>query len=320
MTAARSFSICALALALLISRSASAADADAARDELRAGYALKQQGDCRGALPHLLASYRLDPKPKALLNAADCEQRLGELVAARTHAQDGLDLATRLGDAELAAVARDQLAAVDRRVARITISAADALPVSVSLDGAAVSIATVAMVNPGRHDIVVRAVSHLDRTYPVTLGEGARETIEVSAGEPIATPSPVAVEPLAPREERTNAPSSINGRRLVAITLGGAGVVAVGIGSVFGVVAVAKNGDSNANGHCNATSCDATGRDLRNTALSDASASTWLIGLGLPAIVGGGIWYLMEPSDGTRISLGPMVGPSSGGLKVGGAW
>ncbi len=73
--------------------SARADDAPAAIDELKQGYALKRAGHCPEAIPHFLASYRAEPKPKALLNLADCEQQTGDLLSARGYATQGRDLA-----------------------------------------------------------------------------------------------------------------------------------------------------------------------------------------------------------------------------------
>src|SRR5689334_179487 len=60
-------------------------DQMAARAQLRQGYALKQQGKCKEAVPYLEESARLDRQPKTLLNLGDCEQSLGHLAAAQAH-------------------------------------------------------------------------------------------------------------------------------------------------------------------------------------------------------------------------------------------
>ncbi|HEY6459343.1 MAG TPA: hypothetical protein VIY73_04305 [Polyangiaceae bacterium] len=94
-------------------RLARADDAASALAELKLGYALKKDGNCRDAVPHFLASQRLAPSDKALLNLADCELRLGDVAAARTHAVAGLDLARQHKDDELAAIAQAQIVAID---------------------------------------------------------------------------------------------------------------------------------------------------------------------------------------------------------------
>ncbi len=112
-------------------------DSANAVDELKAGYALKQAGNCTEAIPHFLASYRADPKPKALLNLADCLAQTSDLLSARGYATQGRDLADQQHDAELTGVADDQLAAIDKRLPRLTIRIASAAPPDskVSRDG-----------------------------------------------------------------------------------------------------------------------------------------------------------------------------------------
>ena len=329
----RSLSLIALVGSVVLAASpAWATDTDAARDELRAGYALKQTGDCHAALPHLLASYGLDPKPKAVLNAADCEQRLGDLVSARVHAVQGLALARRGGDAELTAVAEGQLADIEKRIAQLTIVPIGGVAAIVLIDGMAWDSSAPTYLNPGSHTITVRASGRADRSYPMTLGEGAHERIEVTVGGTLDQAPPVARTPArhdldpagATAEHRGGADGAAFGtRKIVALSIGGAGLVAVVVGGGFGLAAISKNGESNSNGHCDAAGCDPTGKQLRNDALSDASASTWLVGLGLVAVAGGVVLYMTTPSDArssAQIEVLPLAGPALNGLGLRGAW
>ena len=125
-----------LAFAFL-SLSSAPAGADDALGELKTGYALKQAGRCAEAIPHFTRSFELDPKPKAILNLADCEAQTGDLVDARSHAARGGELASQVDDTKLQSVAADQLAAIDTRLPKLTIRLAAGSPpgCSVTLDG-----------------------------------------------------------------------------------------------------------------------------------------------------------------------------------------
>jgi hypothetical protein len=309
------------------------ADDSPAVVELKAGYALKQSGDCREALPHLLASYQFDAKPKAILNASDCEQRLGDLVTAEKYAREGLDLATREGDAELAAVARDQLMSVERRVGHLAVVLAGGAAATVAIDGVTVvSLPGPVVLNPGPHQIVVHAAGYADQSYAVTLGEGERQRIEVTAGEALVAEEARtdSAQSIPQRIATTNegptppATSAISTRQMIGLTLGGAGLVTVIIGSVFGLNAISKNSESNAGGHCDSTGCDPTGVSLRNAALSDATISTVLFGAAFAAISGGVALYLTGPTPTTAVhahlNLAPVLGRSAGGLGLRGTW
>ena len=252
--------LAAFALATLAPRAARAADPPDALEELKRGYALKQGGDCRAAIPHFAASHRLAPSAKALLNLADCELRVGDLAAARAHAEEGGALARRQQDAELTAVADTQLAAIDEKQPRVAPKP------------------------------------------PVAPGP--------SPASPPPAPPPVVPPPAAEGRDGS-------GQRTIAYVLGGAGLAGIAAGSVFGLVAISKNGSSNADGHCDATGCDPAGKQLRQDALSAATASTVAFGVGLAALAAGVVVYLTAP-DGVHV--GPAVGASYGGLVLGGHW
>ena len=167
-----------LACLMLSTAPARATDADAARDELKAGYELKQVGRCPEALPHFLAALRLDPNAKALLNLSDCEQHLGQLVEARAHAADGRELARRQNDVDLVAAATEQLAGIERRLPHLMIRLEATAPAAttVSIDGATVDSSRLGVpeaVNPGKHVITASAPGSTSKTFEVSLSEGA---------------------------------------------------------------------------------------------------------------------------------------------------
>jgi len=237
-------------------RFARADDAAPALEELKAGYALKKQGDCRDAVPHFVASQRLAPSAKALLNLADCELRLGDVVAARAHAVAGLELARQRNDDELAAIAQAQIVAIDAARAA--------------------------------------AARHATPLEPEPV-EPAPSTSQPQAPPPqnpdqSATPPP-ALRPASPRAEKTGTPTG----RVVAYVLGGAGVVGIGIGAGYGIDAISKNGASNAGGHCDSAGCDPAGKRLREQALSSATVSTVAFGVGLAALAAGIVLYAVTP-------------------------
>src|SRR6266478_3890052 len=108
---------------LLVSAVAQADNSDpaAARAQLQQGYALKQLGRCEEALPHFEESVRLDRQPKALVNLADCEEKLGKLAAAQAHFVEVRDLATAQGLEPLRSVAEQHLLTLDRRMPKLIV-------------------------------------------------------------------------------------------------------------------------------------------------------------------------------------------------------
>src|SRR4051812_7852759 len=84
-----------VACALLFASSpARAGDPAAAREQVKLGYQLAQDGKCVEAIPHFVESLRLDVKAVTLINLAACEEKtqkladaLGHWVEARARAQ-----------------------------------------------------------------------------------------------------------------------------------------------------------------------------------------------------------------------------------------
>lgn len=191
-------------------RFARADDAASALEELKVGYGLKKEGNCRDAVPHFVASQHLAPSAKALLNLADCELRLGDAAAARAHATEGLDLARQRKDDELAAVAQTQIDAIDA-----------------------------AQAAAARHP------SPLEAEHPPAPPQAQPNQPAVPPPAPgPQAPSAPQQAPAVP--EKASTPTG----RVVAYVLGGAGAVGIAVGAGYGIDAISKNNASNANGHC----------------------------------------------------------------------
>jgi hypothetical protein len=291
------------AATLLATRASYAGDPSAALDELKAGYELKKGGNCREALPHFTRSFELDAKPKALLNLADCEQRLGDLVVAQNHATQGRQLAQLQGDAELTGVADEQLAAIDKRLPRLAIRLAPGAPADsrVSRDGVLLELTSLGVlfgVNSGAHTIVVTAHGHAERRFDVTVAEGAHEQIGVEPGPTIAigraTPAAVASEHDTSQASRFLVYGAI-----------GVGAVGLTVGIATGLAAGSKH--SELEGECQPNG------DCPSSAQGDLdgfrSLKTWsTVGyvVGAAGLVGGAVLWLWLPKDR---SYGP--GPSA---------
>jgi hypothetical protein len=298
--------------------SAQSDDASDAVDELRQGYALKKDGNCRDALPHFARSVALDPKPKALLNRADCEAQMGDLVAAQGHAAQGLQLARQANDSDLMGVAEAQLAAVETKLPHLTIKLRAGAPAgsTVSRDGAAVDGALIGVataVNPGEHKVVVGAPGFSDRTFNVTLTEGANEAIVVQPGarlatasrpEPMETPTATGVDTQPPPETWPRRPLLYT-----ALAVGGAGLV---LGVTAGLVA---SGDhSTLQGECGSGStCDPKYSGDLDAFHTWRTISTIGYVVGALGVVGGGVLWFMAPQP-SHSSARLWFGPASAGL------
>ena len=211
-------------------------DAVTARAQLKEGYALKKDGKCAEAMPHLLESERLDPQSKTLLNLAECEDALGHLVDADAHLVEARDRARSEGRAELATIAEQRLALVDGRLPRLTIvlDPGATSSVQVERDGSVLGAASIGValpVDPGPHAVVARDGAAA-RRFEVTMREGETRTLAVSPTEGGSAAPPVAPSPSPGDGGSASSPSESHLPALVAL---GVGVAGLAVGTVFGV-------------------------------------------------------------------------------------
>ena len=317
--------LAALSFPALLGRNAFADDRSDALEELKAGYALKQAGHCQEAIPHFARSFELDATPKALLNRSDCEAHLGDLTSARSHARDGLTLAINRGDNELGRVATEQLAAIEKRLPRITIAPAPGAPSDcyVTLDGKAVDRPSLGMergINPGPHDVAVQAPGRSVRTFHVTIAEGEAEEVAIQPGPAVDTAAPGVTahsEParsmltLSDASTPSSRASTWSTPRVLAASVAGLGVASLAVGIVAGIAATTKH--ATLASECPGGKCAPIEQSELDAFHSLQTVSTvgYVIGA---AGIGGGVflWFAAPPSSSTGSRSGRLKPPSFG--------
>jgi serine/threonine-protein kinase len=94
-------------------------------------------------------------------------------------------------------------------------------------------------------------------------------------------------------------------------------VIGVGLGAYFGIRAISKNSD--ADGHCQTSGCDAAGVSLGDTAKQDAGASNIAFIAGGVLVATGAVLYLTGGrSEADRISLVPVLTPGVAAASISG--
>ncbi len=160
----------------------------------------------------------------------------------------------------------------------------------------------------------------------------------LSPAAPAAAPAPdstPSAAPPGPRTEATPAPSAaapdeggLGTRKIVALSLGGAGVVGLAAGSVFGLMAISQKNQQQSD--CASTaSCTSSGHAQalgdHSSAVSDGTISTVGFLAGGALLVAGAVVYLTDggsarPATTTGMVLTPSVGPAGAGLSLGGSF
>lgn len=260
-----------LAMAVLgtsLASAASPANRAAAQKHLSQAQERKKQGQLAEACKHLEEAERLDPKLPTLIELAECNEKLGLLVEAKAQWALARDRAKHDEKPQSRARAETRLAAIEKRVAHLTLQLAPNAPATaqvlrddVPLEAASLSSAL--PMNPGDHVILVKLAGHDDARYSVKLAEGDNQTLPITVGPvtgaegssppPPAPASPLpSVAPLSPAvaasQTKAEAPGATGwwtGPRTTGAILGAAGLVGIGAGSALCVIG---NNDAKSNG------------------------------------------------------------------------
>jgi hypothetical protein len=325
-----------------------------AREELKRGFALRKQDQCAEAIPHLAESFRLDPQVKALLNLADCEERVGRLVDAAGHWKQARELGEAQGNGAITQEASNRLDALERRIPHLTIVLAPGASAShVTRDGADASPGTRLPVNPGRHVIEAAQEGHETSSTQVTLAERDDVRLEVAPGperpapavsasraEPAtgavvteaaagpSAPVPASAPPVATAEVSPPARGVLG---YTGIGLAVVGLVGLGAGAFEWVLSQQRHDDA-------ATACQpmctAPAMQLQSQAKDQASVASGMLVAGGGVAAAGVALFVIDTvrianaaparrsarTSGSRLWVAPIVGPGLRGTQVAVTW
>jgi hypothetical protein len=286
------------------------------------------------ACPKFEASLRYDPVLGTRLNLATCYEHVGKLASAWGLYRESIELAKKAGDTKRADYAQKQALALEPRLPKLAISAPANPPAGftvkrddTTVDAGALGVAL--YVDPGTHTVTASAPGFEAFSVTVTLLEGKTDTLAIPAlvAKPVAKPVADASKPATARGAGTEPVVPVSPtRKYVALGVGAAGVVAVGVGLVFGVKARSSYNDATA--LCGndqvCTDADKFARDkqLVSDARSSATLSTVMVLGGGAAIAAGVIVYLTAPRASERATarLIPVPHDRGAGLALTGTF
>jgi hypothetical protein len=277
------------------------------------GRRLVQGGNCDAAIPKFLESVRFYESIGARLSAAECYATKTPLAAWQQYKQAQLFAARR--EDERAKFASDGAAALEPRLALFRVAMPSALQlVEIRVDGKTLEPFYLQggpfAVEPGKHTIEVVANDKRRWSGSIDVKTGSISTVTPDFDKPSA-PSQSGTPPIP-----TTAEGDGSTQRTLGLVIGGVGIVGLGLGAVFGIVASGKLDDAKA--ACGGyPTCDPQNRteiDAANdSAKSAALVSTIGFVAGGVALAGGIVLYVTAPKgSGARASIGPMIGQASG--------
>jgi serine/threonine-protein kinase len=318
----------------VVARAQSKDDVARADALFQAAKALTDAGRYADACAKFAESKRLAPGLGVTLYLADCYEHIGRTASAWTEFLAAEGLAKERND-KRAEVAHQHAQALEPKLDRLTITVAPTVPqanLSILRDGVPVpreELGLAVPVDPGDHAVVVSAPGHAPRTLNAHVGpESPTATVRIDSLDegPVSTPGsapapgpgPAPAQPASPASPEQTATSEDEGktRRILGLGAMGVGVVGLGVGTVFGLLAKSKLDASNSGSPppCNSTDhCTPQGLDDRKSAESMATASTIGFIAGGVFLAGGVVLFLTAPSSPTSTGLTLSPAPLTGG-------
>ncbi len=279
------------------------------------GRQLVGDGNYAAACPKFEESLRLEPGVGTQFNLADCWEHVGRLASAQTLFVGAAAMAKAAGQSDREQVLRERAAALEPRLNRLVIETAEADPrLTIKRDDLPLdkeSWGKAIVVDPGSYVIVAKAPGKQPWTKTVKVEATSKVvTVEVpeleltkkKTVEPAVAPTAApAANKLPPAS--TNSPPSDRRRsasNLQPLMLGGAGVVALGVGGFFALRYKSANDDAKAicPSSIGCTRDQITQHDSKVDRAS--SARTWAfvgLGTGVFALGGAALLYALSGSE-----------------------
>jgi serine/threonine-protein kinase len=303
------------------------------------------QGQYAQACSKLEQSQRIDPGIGTLLYLAECYEKSGRTASAWATFREAASAARAGGQVERGRTGQQRADKLEASLSKLTLVVApenNEIPgLEITRGGSAISRALWNIpvpVDPGEHVIEARAPGRRTFTQAVRVGEQAATAtlrvppleVDASVSAPVeATAAPATPgAPDAPSSASTASEGSVeadvadgSSQRTVALVVGGAGILGLGVGTFFGLRAMSKNSDAEAD--CNEENqCPADAEEPTDQAKSAAMISNIGFGLGAAALVGGAILYFTAPDTkpSARLQLTPVAGTRGGALFLRGAF
>ena len=271
------------------------------------GKRLVAEGKLGLACPKFLASYELEHRVGTLLNLADCYEKNGQLASAYARYLEAKPLTARVGQEERLAFATAHAAALEPKLARLTIVVPGPMAgLEVKRDGVLVEPAkygTDVPVDVGNH--VVTASAPGKRAWSANAAiakDGEKQTVNVPrltdavAAPPDRTPPGNGKLETPPPVEES---AGTSGRTIAGLVITGVGIASLAVGTGFGIAALSKDGESTLYCGQNGASkndCFGDGVGYRSDAVSNGNVSTVFFLVGSALVTGGLILWLTDPS------------------------
>lgn len=287
-TMARSVPTLLMLAALLIASPKPAHADQKAVEEFQKGRALVVSGHCEEAIIHFRSSLAIAPAIGPLMNIGECLTKLNKQASALKAYEQANELAKKMNDAERSAASEQAAAALRPTLSTITIRSSSSTG-KATVDGQPQTFGQAVPQDGGDHVVIMETKQGRKSQTTIHLGpSGDAQAIDMPE-DPI--------EPLMPPTQPPPVQSDTGRRdlRTPAFVIGGAGAVAVAVGSVLGITVLSTR--SELSDLCtDYPSCPRASQpevaDLYNSAQTRATISTVTLSIGAVALAAGILLFL----------------------------
>lgn len=255
-------------------------------------------------------SFAQDPLGGTLMGLAICHEKQGKIATAYREYDRARGIAQAAGRDDRVERALRAMAAIEARVPRLIIEVPSASRVQglrISIDGVELAPdewATALPVDPGTHAVTWAAPGKPDGKAEVSAKEGSRSRVDVVFG---GDGTPASAD--APEDD------GLETLEIAAIATGATGIVALGVGTTLGIVALGAKSDSDA--ACNLDTdppqCTDQGLADFDRGQSFALGADITLGVGIALVATSAVLFVISATDD-----GGEEAASATGVRVGG--
>lgn len=324
----------ALASCLLLLSSSSwaqsSSDKAAAEALFDQGIELLKEGNTALACKKLQSSQRIDPGIGTLLYLGECFERLGKTASAWATFREAASKATAAGEAGRARQGNVRADALEPQLSYLTVHVGEPNKVIEGLTVVQAGVTTnpavwgsAVPVDPGEIEVVVSAPGYEAFEATITVEKQSKDA-SLEVPPLVKLPEPEVLPTTGSASGNSATLQDRADRRTLQLTTGfvagGLGIIGIGLGSVYGVMALNK--DQDANDVCgNDTVCPAgsSGQQDSLDAVKFGNISTGAFVAGGVLLASGAVLVLTAPK---KQSLAVRISPTLGGgrLALGGSF
>lgn len=300
--------VLAVMLSVLPAHATTRRDARAARKAEHAGLRHEHRHKWKAAVEDYQRALQFHDTPGIRWHLAHAESELGHLIEAQKDLK--AVLAAHHVSYWLRRNAKRKLRQIQKRIPSLTLILPHAFDGTVKVDQEPVDAAALnapLSLNPGTHQLEVRAEHYRPLERTVSLKEREDQTLEVHLTRLAPPPELAAEPPAAPRVEKSSSLQTTLG--IVSL-----GVGAAGLGVGIGMALAARATKNELSSTCVNNVCAESQRTLYDHGKTQADIATAGFIVGGAGVAAGIVLLLTAPKHEKSARLVPLVGPGSVGV------